>query len=251
MHTSGGLTDMVICHSNNPNTGEVGHFYERDGILYPSVTTILESEIPKGKNDPVERWKRRNKNWKELQRRSQIVGTIGHFRILNRLSDRTIEIPEIGVHEFPDDLEDLLDIVDFLWDESGFATRIGHPRKIESTLISHTHKFAGKPDLRCPIKCDDGHTRLAVVDLKTSNAVYDKYIYQLAAYGLMMEESPEHNRFPDVGIVINLSPYEDKNPHMVPKVTEFPKAKLLKYAAEFAEMAKNYHARFGDPVSEN
>ena len=54
----------------------------------------------------------------------------------------------------------------------------------------------------------------------------------------MMEESPEHNRFPDVGIVINLSPYEDKNPHMVPNVTEFPKAKLLKYAAEFAEMAK-------------
>ncbi len=239
---------MVVCHSSNPKTGETGHFYERDGAFYPSVTTILEAESPP--NDAIDRWKKRNKNWKELQRKSQIVGTIGHFRILNRLSDRTIEIPEIGVHEFPDDLEDLLDVVDYLWNESGFANRIGYPRKIESTLISNKYRFAGKPDLRCPIKGEDGRTLLAVVDLKTSNAVYDNYLYQLAAYGIMMEESPEHKRFPDVGVIINLSPYEDKNPYMESRVSEFPKAKLLKYAAEFITMVGNYHARFGEPVSQ-
>jgi hypothetical protein len=238
---------VVICHSSNPKTGETGHFYERDGVFYPSVTTILEAESPEDSGGPIAKWKRRNKNWRELQKRSQIVGTIGHFRILNSLADMTIEIPDIPVHEFPEGLEDWLDIVDYLWASSNFEARIGYPRQIETTLVSNRYKFAGKPDLRCPVMGADGTQRLAVVDLKTSNAVYDKYLYQLAAYGLMMEESPVHGRFPDIGIVINLSPYEDKNPTMVARVSEFPKQKLLKYAAEFIEMAESYHKRFGDP----
>lgn len=241
---------MVICRSSNPNTGESGHFYERDSVFYPSVTTILSAEMPVEKRAGLERWKKRTKNWKEITRKSQIVGTIGHFRILNSLSDMTIEIPDIPVDEYPDDLEDLLDVVDYLWAKSDFASRIGHPRKIESTLISDRYKFAGKPDLRCPVKNEQGRYELAVIDLKTSAHVREEYLYQLAAYGLMMEESKEHGRFPDRGIVINLSPYEDKNRYMEPKVSEYQKSVLLKYAEEFIVMAENYHARFGDPIAQ-
>lgn len=238
---------MVICRSSNPATGETGHFYERDGTLYPSVTTILDAEMPAEKREGLDRWRRRTKNWREIQKKSQIVGTVGHFRVLNSLADRTIELPEIPVDEYPPDLGELVEIVSYLWDRSGFAARVGYPRKIETTLISDRYQFAGKPDLRCPLMGDDGKVRLAVVDLKTSPVVREEYLFQLAAYGLMMQESPDHNRFPDVGVIVNLCPFTDKNPYLEPAATEFKQSVLLEYAAKFIEMTENYHARFGEP----
>jgi len=241
---------MTVCHGSNPYTGETGHFYERDGVYYPSVTTILDAESPPEETAVIERWKRRTKNWRAIQKKSQIVGTMGHFRVLNSLADKTIELPDIPVSEYPDDLLYLTDVMECMWNQSGLSARLKYPRRIETTLISDNYRFAGKPDLRAPVVCEDGVTRLAIIDLKTSPRVYDSYIYQLAAYGLMMEESPVHGTFPEIGMVINLCPYEDKNPGLEPKIREFTQGTLLNYADKFKTMAETYHARFGDPIAE-
>lgn len=55
----------------------------------------------------------------------------------------------------------------------------------EEPMVSKTHLFGGTPDfvLRMP----DG--RLALGDLKTSNAVYRDYLLQVAAYGILWNEN--------------------------------------------------------------
>jgi len=242
---------VAICHNKNEHTGEVGHFYERDGVLYPSVTTILSAESPPESRVVIERWKKRTKNWKTVQKNSQVVGTVSHFRVLNGLSDMTLELPDIPMSEYPRDLGKFVDIVEYLWNASGMPERLGYPRYIESTLISDRYMFAGKPDLRCPIKNDDGEFELAIVDLKTSPQVYDSHIYQLAAYGIMMEESPEHQQFPEAGYVVNLCPYKAKNPHYIPQVSRFESSALRDYSIRFIQMAENYHERVTSRAQEH
>lgn len=55
----------------------------------------------------------------------------------------------------------------------------------ETPLVSRAHMFGGTPDfvLRMP----DG--KLALGDLKTSNAIYRDYLLQVAAYGILWNET--------------------------------------------------------------
>ncbi|MFA6695040.1 MAG: hypothetical protein WCR85_00285 [Sphaerochaeta sp.] len=234
---------MAICHGSNPETGEIGHFYEQDGKMYPSVTTILTAETPAEKKAGLARWRAKNPDWVAIVKKSQVVGTVGHFRVLNSLVDETIELPDIPYSEYPPDLCDLVDIIAYQWEQSGFEKEVGYPRIVESTLISDRYGFAGKADLRCPLIDELGNSQLAIVDLKTSPVVHDSYGLQLAAYGLMMEESPEHAQFPDVGVIVNLCPYPEKNPSLEARVTKFKKEVLLDYAEEFIAMAEHYHSQ--------
>jgi hypothetical protein len=67
------------------------------------------------------------------------------------------------------------------WVDSQKATAIA----AEEPLVSETHRFGGTPDfvLRMP----DG--KLAMADLKSSNGIYRDYLMQVAAYGLLWNET--------------------------------------------------------------
>jgi len=56
----------------------------------------------------------------------------------------------------------------------------------ETPLVSETHRFGGTPDFLVRI---DG--KLAMADLKTSNSVYRDYLMQVAAYGILWNETQE------------------------------------------------------------
>ena len=56
----------------------------------------------------------------------------------------------------------------------------------ETPLVSEEHRFGGTPDFLVRI---DG--KLAMADLKTSNSVYRDYLLQVAAYGLLWNETHE------------------------------------------------------------
>jgi hypothetical protein len=56
----------------------------------------------------------------------------------------------------------------------------------ETPLVSEQHRFGGTPDFLVRI---DG--KLAMADLKTSNSVYRDYLLQVAAYGLLWNETQE------------------------------------------------------------
>lgn len=63
-------------------------------------------------------------------------------------------------------------------------------RHTEVSLVSDTHKFGGTLDA---IGIINGGNGLALIDWKTSNSVYSDYLYQMAAYRLLWEETyPEH-----------------------------------------------------------
>lgn len=59
------------------------HFYEINGIKYPSITTILHS-FP---NKNIEIWKAKTPNWREIQEESLTVGTNLHCVIENYLKN--------------------------------------------------------------------------------------------------------------------------------------------------------------------
>lgn len=54
----------------------------------------------------------------------------------------------------------------------------------ENPMVSEEHRFGGTPDFLVRI---DG--KLAMADLKTSNSVYRDYLLQVAAYGLLWNET--------------------------------------------------------------
>ena len=56
----------------------------------------------------------------------------------------------------------------------------------ETPLVSEEHRFGGTPDFLVRI---DG--KLAMADLKTSNSVYRDYLLQVAAYGILWNETQE------------------------------------------------------------
>lgn len=55
----------------------------------------------------------------------------------------------------------------------------------EMGLMSRKHRFGGTPDAIGR----DNRGRVVLIDWKTSNAVYGDYLYQLAAYALLIEEN--------------------------------------------------------------
>jgi hypothetical protein len=54
----------------------------------------------------------------------------------------------------------------------------------ETPMVSEIHRYGGTPDF--VIRTKDG--RLAMADIKTSNAVYRDYLMQVAAYGILWNE---------------------------------------------------------------
>lgn len=53
----------------------------------------------------------------------------------------------------------------------------------ECQMVSEEHRFGGCPDIIATIG-----NELALIDIKTSNAIYADYLVQVAAYGLLWEE---------------------------------------------------------------
>ena len=204
------------------------HIYSENGVFYPSVTTIIGAilEEPSG----LTQWKRNNADWEKQTNRSQIIGTLAHYRILNGLSPQLLELPDISFDDIPKDALRKVDLCEIMWDE--LELKIGHPRKVEKFAVNNEFKFAGKPDLVAPI--NDVYT---LVDLKTSREIHDTHRIQMGGYHELLDRTPEQ------AMLVSLHPNERGNAHLRAHTETITRKELDAYADRFIEMTKEFHRR--------
>ena len=181
-HTHTIVPKLKSAHENNK------HFYEINGIKYPSITTILHS-FP---NKNIEIWKARTPNWREIQKESLDVGTELHFMIESYLKNNYIP----------------------LGDRAGFTSvlfqnlrpeldKINNIQCIETYLYEPNLRVAGCTD--CIAEYDG---EKCIIDFKNSRRKkYDKYIIdyklQLTAYSKMFEYCTKQKINTGVVIIAN------------------------------------------------
>jgi hypothetical protein len=200
------------------------------------VTTIIQATTEQ--SGQIEGWKRRNGNWETLLKQSQLMGTIIHYRILNELSARTLELPEHAELDcLPEDALTRVEIADGMF--GGLSLRIGHPRRIEELAVNHEKRYAGKPDLVAPIALpsENGNEPIyTLVDLKTSKNIYETHKLQLGGYYGALGRTPER------GMVISLNCDERSNPHLRAHYLVMSKDELDSYCDRFLDLVDVFYS---------
>ncbi|HPE06151.1 MAG TPA: PD-(D/E)XK nuclease family protein [Smithellaceae bacterium] len=203
------------------------HIYRYQGDFFPSVTTIIHEMLPEPERLTI--WKQTNRNWEKQTQKSAIIGTLVHYRILNNLSARTLERPDMKFDEIPSDAVKRIELGEIMFEELGLD--IGHPRKVETFCINTEHKFAGKPDLVAPI-----NGVYTLVDLKTSREIHETHRLQMGGYFELLDRTPEQ------AMLISLHPNERGNKFMRAHTHTITRGELEKLADEFIDMTKKFHA---------
>lgn len=162
-------------------TPRAGYFAE-DGTKLPSVTTILgrfkdsggllQWAFKQGQSGAASLYEERDK--------AAEIGTLAHAMCEAHLTggDPAAVIANVPA-EHAQKAQTAFSA--FLsWMGSQTATVIS----AEAPMVSEAYRYGGTPDL--VIRDRDG--RLAMADIKTSNAIYREYLVQVAAYALLWDE---------------------------------------------------------------
>jgi hypothetical protein len=202
------------------------HIYFADGEHFPSVTTVIHAMIPEAER--LSQWKEHNHDWQKQTNRAATIGTLAHFRILNSLSAQNLEIPDIPFDEIPPDATKRVDLAELMFD--ALDLDIGHPRRIEKLAVNKQHRFAGKPDLECPIS-----GVYTLVDLKSSREFHQSHLLQMGGYHLLRDRVFEQS------LLVSIHPNEKGNAHLRAHTRLIPRDELDKYADEFLELVTEFH----------
>lgn len=165
-------------------------FYELDGNFYPSVTTILEA-YPKGPEYYA--WlKKVGEDSDTIRDEAGRRGSVVH-----KLTEKFDNGEEVSLYND----QGWLDYQLREW--AMFERYVEFSRRFsfdiiysEQNFVSATLGFAGTIDRVIEI-----NGRRLLVDIKTSNAVYDSYWLQLAAYEKLLSDSLGYNPVEGVAIL--------------------------------------------------
>jgi len=210
------------------------HIYRHEGKLYPSVTTIIHAILPEP--PALKRWKEKTKNADQIRNESAAFGTLIHYRILNNLSVKDMELPTLEFDHLPHDALQKVEICEAMWDE--LKLEIGYPRMVEKLVVNPEHRYAGKIDLGAPIrKPGDANEKkvFTLLDIKSSREVRENYLYQMGGYALAMPETPER------ALIVSLHPNSNGNKYLKGHIVEMSKSKLDHYGDKFIELAEEFH----------
>jgi len=175
--------------------------YKLEGIgEFPSVTTVLGQIDKSGPlmgwavktaiqylqdhpkelaNDPMATFKAA-KGWhKELKQQAADLGSAAHNCIEVYLKGQKID----GILEVEPKVKKPFDA--FLEWQKNYKFELV---KSEHIIYSKEHRYAGTLDCMAYLSQNGDKPKLTLVDFKTSNAIYDEYIYQVAAYLKAYEE---------------------------------------------------------------
>lgn len=156
----------------------------KDGSRVPSVTTILGRYKESG---ALIHWAwnlgKEGQDYRQVRDNAADAGTVAHTMIERWLRG-----------EPADDIDAAVDV--YARGRNGFENFLrwaeeARPRVIETEvyLVSEAHRFGGTFDAVIALGDSD---ELILADWKTSKAVYDDHVWQMAAYGLLWREN-----FPD------------------------------------------------------
>lgn len=194
----------------------VGRIYtDHDDIWLPSVSTVINV---RGKPDAVIKWEQRTDNHEQIKEYKQNRGTIAHAKCLQDLvpvDDSTgSQIKELWGKDERQSVQALqrsnewercqadIDTTLDMWNNRIMQyAHFDYVHDVETLVCNTDIGYAGQFDL-CYEDHETGETVLA--DLKTSKAVYDKHLLQLAAYSAAVPMSIDRME------VIRVSPdFED------------------------------------------
>lgn len=157
-------------------------YYTADGTRVPGVTTVLgllakPALIPwayKRGKDGLELYESRDK--------AADIGTLAHAMCEAHLLGKA---PAAVLEGQPVELAAQAEVA-----YAAFVQWLGQTRaevvSVEQPFVSEAHRYGGTPDIVLRI---DG--KLAMGDLKTSNALYREAAIQIAAYALLWNETHE------------------------------------------------------------
>ena len=106
------------------------------------------------------------------------IGTLAHYLIMCHLKKQEPDTSDYSKAQI-DQAENCV-LSYYEWENS-------HPFEpilVETPLVSEVHKFGGTPDLLA-----NGNGGGYLIDLKTGKAIYDDFLFQLAAYKILLEEN--------------------------------------------------------------
>ncbi len=161
-------------------------YFDEHGMRLPSVTTIIGRFKDSGN---LLYWAnkvgREGMTLDEARKPAADAGTIAHGWVEDHINKRPLR----EVRGDPDVISKGRAAYEaYLTWQAMTKLEIRHT---EVSLSSHTHRFGGTLDaIGMVASMSNG---LALVDWKSSNSVYADYLYQMAAYSILWEESyPDH-----------------------------------------------------------
>lgn len=149
----------------------------KDGTIVPGVTTII-GQLDK---PALVRWANKmgleGIDTAKYTDEKKEIGTLAHYLILchlKQISPITSDFSPVVVDKAENCFLSYLN-----WEKQHKI----EPDLIEEPLVSETDRFGGTPDLYGKV---DGKPEL--LDFKTGNAIYSDYWFQIAGYGILLEE---------------------------------------------------------------
>lgn len=210
-------------------------YYNIGNKRYPSVTTVIGATLPKPELD----------HWiqdlgeaeaKKIATERAIIGTCGHFRILQPMSVRQLDLPKVHVPwrdtlEWMEEIRTRCDLIEMMWEELNIQF---DQARVEHFLYS-SKGYAGTADIIGNL----GGKRV-LADIKTGKGLWESHRIQLGAYDGACEEIGMDI---DLGLLISLHPFEEDNPELNPKLEWISKEKLGKYGSKFIELLQTFNSK--------
>lgn len=220
----------------------MSHYYQHEGRVYPSVTTILQS--CRGESPGIAKWRqnliRQGRDPAAETRRSQVVGTLAHYRCLNPLGPTTLELPIQEIDECTPDIIRDVELCEVMFNELLPALNLGHPRIRETFVANEAEGYGGKFDLVAP----SGGKR-TLFDLKTSKQVYDTHLLQMGGYSAALKSN---GIVVDQGAVVALHYKPENNPTLRGHIHWISREDLDRYEREFIALARQYQQEHGEEI---
>ena len=146
----------------------------KDGTLVPGVTTIINQlDKPQLVNWA---WKlgKEGKDWREERDSAGDIGTLTHALVMNYWTGEKVDLSGYTLEQCDkaqacaEKIHSWTDLKDI------------EPILVEIPLVSEVYKFGGQPDLYARVR-----DKNRLIDVKTSNNIYDSHWLQNAAYGIL------------------------------------------------------------------
>lgn len=157
-----------------------------DGKRVASVTTILKNIGWSSGALMHWAWQQgiEGKNYRETASDAANVGTMAHYGV-----EADVKGQEFDVDAITDLSDDDREMVRNCLKSYQRWKKMTNMEMLHSEvlLVSEEHRFGGQLDI-CALAMDGETKRRAILDYKTSNAVYESHIIQIAAYGMLWNE---------------------------------------------------------------
>lgn len=235
-------------------------FYEKDGLEYARVSTILGKTMPifyPHRANGLAIWQEKEPDYQEILAKSQRRGTIIHYMVEKFMLDETIKhcddaptMEEIMYHNIPAYMNFLQPFLKELSDSNTGSCSIWPGLAEKNILVEESFYcpfgFAGTPDLKCWF-----NQKYTIIDWKTSRSHLEEGVekkrkpksrfsegfIQLGAYALAHNiNAHETGEYPPIEQVVICSCYDWCEPTLFIQPVE----KIKEFVNEFIERFKVY-----------